>query len=400
MAPLVRRMTEADIADVAYIQVEAFGGNVDSRMRRLSEGGRYAWQDGWVVEMDGAVAAAAISIPATWWFAGASHPVSAISAVGVRAVARRRGFASELMRAVLQADGELGRPFSLLYPFQHGFYRRLGYATVGFTHFYRLPTAQLPDNRLLRERVRMVQPADYQAVYELYRWSLAHGAGGLERSAAQWNDRWISGDERWVIYATDDVEGYLVYQPVEDQLNITELVARTAAAERGLWAFAAAQVEQRQAITYHAPTDQPLWAMLNEPLMHDGRSRGFVLNDAATLTAGLMARLVDIPAACERRQVPRHLQGQVVFQLDDPVLAANRASFALCFEHGRLSAVPAQTTPEASCDIVTLSQLWCGVLRASSAVRQGHLHTSPETARLLDQLFASPGPFIHPADWF
>ncbi|MDP9317048.1 MAG: sterol carrier protein domain-containing protein, partial [Chloroflexota bacterium] len=146
--------------------------------------------------------------------------------------------------------------------------------------------------------------------------------------------------------------------------------------------------------------DQPLWAMLNEPLMHDGRSRGFVLNDAATLTAGLMARLVDIPAACERRQVPRHLQGQVVFQLDDPVLAANRASFALCFEHGQLSAVPAQTTPEASCDIVTLSQLWCGVLRASSALRQGHLHTSPQTAELLDQVFATPGPFIHPADWF
>jgi predicted acetyltransferase len=139
-------MTEADIEAATRVQVEAFGGVLAEGVERYHAGPRYTWRDGWVVEEDGQIRAAAIAILARWWFGGTVYPISAVAGVAVRDVDRRRGFASELVRAIVHADQAAGRPYSVLYPFQHGFYRRLGYASVGLAHFWRIPVAHLPDD--------------------------------------------------------------------------------------------------------------------------------------------------------------------------------------------------------------------------------------------------------------
>jgi predicted acetyltransferase len=113
-------MTEADIEGAAKVQAEAFGGALTEGIERYKVGPRYTWRDGWVVEVDGEIRAAGIAIPATWWFRGVSYPISAVAGVAVRDVDRRRGYASALMRSILQADLAAGRPYSALYPFQHG----------------------------------------------------------------------------------------------------------------------------------------------------------------------------------------------------------------------------------------------------------------------------------------
>src|SRR5258708_24330229 len=131
--------------------------------------------------MDGEIRAAAIAIPATWWFRGVAYPISAIAGVAVRDVDRRRGFASAMMRSILKTDLAARRPYSALYPFQHGFYRRLGYASVGLMHYWRIPTAQLPDDPQLRRSVRQLVAADPAQVQGLYSQSLRGGARGLGR---------------------------------------------------------------------------------------------------------------------------------------------------------------------------------------------------------------------------
>jgi predicted acetyltransferase len=393
-------MTEADIEPAVAIQAEAFGGNAAAWVQRLRSGARYTWRDGWVVERDGEIAAAAIAIPMIWHYHGAAYPISAIEGVAVRPTDRRRGLASMLMRAMLQADLALCRPISLLYPFRSGFYRRLGYATVGLTHFYRLPLAQLLDDPTLRSNVRPLHERDHQAVYDLHRQSLLSGAGGLERSAAQWAKRWGQAEERWVVYDDSAIDGYLVYQRIEDQLYIRELVALSGAAERGLWAFVAAQAEQVVAATYHAPIDRPLWALLFEPPMYQAATRGEDLYDAATLAVGLMGRLVDVAAAFAQRRVDPALRGGLTLALHDPVIAANTATLRIEIADGRVTVAPTEAAPEASCDIVTLTQLFCGVLRASDACWQGRMTADPATAMLLDRALNGPAPFLHPADYF
>lgn len=396
----VRPMTEADVLLAVTIQADAFGGNAESWSRRLHSGARYTWRDGWVVESDGEVAAAAIAIPAIWHYHGAAYAVSAIEGVAVRPTDRRRGLASQLMRAMLQADLVAGRPFSLLYPFRSGFYRRLGYATIGLTHFYRLPLAQLPDDPTLRRRVRPLRTSDHQTVYDLHRQSLLSGAGGLERAAGQWAALWTESNQHWVVYDDDEIGGYIVYQRIEDQLYIRELVALSGLAERGLWAFVAAQAEQAVAATYHAPIDKPLWSLLGEPPMYQAARRGEDLYDAATLAVGLMGRLVDVTAAFTQRPFASELRGNLTLGLHDPVLDANSTTLAIEFADGHATVTPTQVAANARCDVVTLTQLFCGVLRASEALWQGRLTADPLTAALLDRALAGPAPFIHPADYF
>jgi predicted acetyltransferase len=400
MTVQVRKMVEADIEMASKMQAEAFGGTVEERVRRYREGPRYTWQDGWVVESDGEVGAAALAFPGTLWLNGSSYATSLIGGVAVRATDRRRGFASQMMRAILHADAEAGRPFSLLYPFQHGFYRRLGYASIGFTHFFRLPLAQFSDDPVLRRRVRILREQDHESIHDLYHQSLLSGAGGLERNSGQWSLRWTRPEEKWVVYDHAGLQGYLAYEKVEAYLHIQEFVALTAEAERGLWAFVAAQIEQYRAATYHAPIDKPLWAMLREPLMFEAANRGFAYLDAAIVTAHLMARLVDIRAAFEHRRFDPSLTGNITLALHDSVLDDNNQTFSITWSDGHARVSPADGQPAATCDIVTLTQLFCGVLRASDARWYGRLIADDATVRLLDRALAGSTPFIHPADWF
>jgi predicted acetyltransferase len=392
-------MAEADIEAAASTQVEAFGGNVAEVVERYHSGPRSTWRDAWVVEVDGEIAAAALAIPARWWFGGCAYDTSAVAAVAVRPINRRRGLASELMRGLLRAERDAGRPYSVLYPFQHGFYRRLGYASIGLMHFWRLPLAQLPDEPRLRSNVRLVREPDRASVIDLYaRWLPTRS--GFERKPRQWERRWTTADEKWVLYddAATGVRGYLAYRAAGPTLEIRELVAETADAERGLWAFVAAQIEQRTAATYHAPIDQPLWTMLREPHMFEPANRGFIISDVAALTISFMARAVDLPAALTQRQYPRDIAGTIRLQVADTVLGPSVLDLSIADGHAHVDHTTA--TPDASCDIVTFSQLLCGALSARSARWYGHLQATDATVSLLDQAFPPGPPFIHPADWF
>lgn len=393
-------MTEADIEAAAGVQVQAFGGVLADGIERYRAGPRYTWRDGWVIEVDGEIRAAAIAILTRMWFRGAVYPISAVAGVAVRDVDRRRGYASELTRSIVQADQAAGRAYSALYPFQHGFYRRLGYASVGLAHYWRIPVAHLSDDPPLRRLVRQVNEADRTSIIDLYDQSLRAGASGLERSEAQWAKRWAREDERWVVFDDGQPRGYLVYRPAEASLEVVERVALSPQAERGLWAFLAMQVEQRASVTLLAPLDQPLWALLREPVMFEATNRGFVINDVAALTLSFMGRVVNIPAAFQARAYPVDAVGRLSLEVRDPVLAPAGTTFEVELADGRARVEAGHGTPQARCDVVTLTQIWSGALTATQAHHYGLLEAPSATLDLLDRAFTWGPPFIARADWF
>jgi len=393
-------MAESDIEAAAKVQVEAFGGLLSEGVERYRSGPRATWRDAWVVEVDGEIGAAAIAIPARWWYRGVAYPVSAVAGVAVRDVYRRRGFASEIMRGIVHADLAAGRSYSVLYPFQHGFYRRLGYASVGLMHFWRIPVAHLADAPDLRRSVRTVAEADREHLADLYSQWLRGGASGLERSAAQWAQRWAREDERWVVFDDGQLSGYLVYRPAPGALDVVELVALGPVAERGLFAFLAAQVEQRSAITILTTLDQPLWAVLKEPAMFEAVNRGFIINDVAALTMSFMARIVDVRAALEARRFPLDVSGQFTVEVRDPVLAPSGQTFGIHLADGRARVEVPRGAANVWCDVVTLSQICCGALTASQAQHYGLLDAPLPIVALLDRAFPLGPPFIARADWF
>jgi predicted acetyltransferase len=398
--PYARPMTEADVEAAASIQVQAFGGAVADAVERYRIGPRSTWRDGWVVELDGEIRAAAIAIPARWWFRGAAYEISAVAGVAVRDVDRRRGFATELMHSILHADVSAGRPYSALYPFQHGFYRRLGYASVGLMHYWRIPTNHLPDDPELRRLVRQLVEADRADVAHVYSQSIRAGPGGLERNEGQWAKRWTRDDERWVVFDDGQLRGYLVYRPAQTSLEVVEFVALSPQAERGLWSFLAVQVEQRSAVTLLTPVDRPIWALLREPAMFEAVNRGFILDDVAALTMSFMVRVVDVRAALEARAFPADVVGQFSLEVPDPILAPSGQSFAVQLADGHAQVEPSHGQPDVQCDVAILSQIWSGALSATQAQRYGLLEAPPATIALWDRAFPLGPPYIARADWF
>jgi len=393
-------MAEADIEAAAAVQTQAFGGVLAEAVERYRSGPRYTWRDGWVVEADGEIRAAAIAIQARWWFRGVVYPISAVAGVAVRDVDRRRGFASELMRSILHADLAAQRPYSALYPFQHGFYRRLGYASVGLMHYWRIPTAHLSDDPKLRRSVRQLVEADRPLVARLYSESLCDGPGGLERNDGQWAKRWTRDDERWVVFDDGDLRGYLVYRPAQASLEVVEFVALSSEAERGLWAFLASQVEQRAAVTLLTPVDQAYWALLREPAMFETVNRGFIIDDIAALTMSFMVRVIDVRAALQARSFPPDVAGQFSLEVSDPILAPSGQSFQVQVADGRAEVEWRHGESDVRCDVSTLSQIWSGALSATHAERYGLLEGPPAQIALWDRAFPVGPPYIARADWF
>jgi predicted acetyltransferase len=247
--------------------------------------------------------------------------------------------------------------------------------------------------------VRLIRESDRPRVEALYAEWLT-GRSGFERKPRQWERRWRTADEKWVVYqpSDEDLTGYLAYRATGPTLEVRELIAADALAERGLWSFLAAQVEERAAVTFHAPVEQPLWAMLHgEPHMFEPTNRGFIVADLAALTVSFMARAVDLSAALTQRRYPASLSARLRLSVQDPVLGPQ--SLGLAIEAGRAS-VSATQAEEVACDVVTLSQLLCGALTASQARWYGQLDASDHAIELLDQAFPPGPPFIHPADWF
>jgi predicted acetyltransferase len=248
--------------------------------------------------------------------------------------------------------------------------------------------------------VRQVVEADRAAVADLYSQSLRAGVGGLERNDGQWAKRWTRNDERWVVFDDGQVRGYLVYQPAQESLEVREFVALSPEAERGLWAFLAAQVEQRSAVTLLAPVDQAYWALLREPAMFEAVNRGFIINDVAALTMSFMVRVIDIRAALQARTFATDVAGQFSLEVRDPILAPSGQCFEVQLADGRAHVEPFHGQPDVHCEVAALSQIWSGALSATHAQRYGLLQAGRGQIELWDRAFPVGPPYIARADWF
>ncbi len=76
---------------------------------------------------DDKVVATAVSSPMTQNVRGKIYPMSGLWSVATHPMARRKGYAWQVVTEVLKTVREDGTPFATLYPFRESFYQRLGY---------------------------------------------------------------------------------------------------------------------------------------------------------------------------------------------------------------------------------------------------------------------------------
>jgi predicted acetyltransferase len=128
----IRELSADERATVSVpIQVYAFRSSPadDQVTEALRRDQRYHEGDVTLVaEESGVAMASASAIPMRQNVRGNVYPMAGVAAVATLPLARRRGFARELLTALLARMRDEGYPLSALYPFRPSFYQRFGYA--------------------------------------------------------------------------------------------------------------------------------------------------------------------------------------------------------------------------------------------------------------------------------
>jgi predicted acetyltransferase len=370
----IRDLTEADLDDVIDARRRAFGPiPADSRdkwrrivLPALGEG-RY------LGVFDGTRLAAAARLRRfTQWWHGKPQPMAGVAGVTVNPEDRGRGVGTFIMKAVMDRAVALGDAASALYPATTAIYRRIGYEHAGALHTVRLPAEDLrriaPAGQV---KLRRMGPGDAAEVV-----SVLHRVHALARSSGpvSWDEHtWAVrlGDADDFLYLADD--GYVVYRWKGDDIEVENLVAASGETLRALWSLVgSASSVARHVVAAVAPDDPVLWLL-----------RERTKEDVAQIR--WMFRVLDVPAAMERRGYPAHASCDAVVTVDDPIRGGG--TWRLELAGGSGAATPADG-PGPRLTVNGFSALYAGVPTATLRL-SGLMSGDDRHDEALDAAFAA-----------
>jgi len=298
---------------------------------------------------------------------------------------RRKGNVRAMIADAIEEYRDRGIGWIALWPFDRGFYRRLGWGTANkFTKYEFAPEAlsfatNSDDGEFERldadhwERLRDVQ--------------LAHGEGttlSRRRSEAWWRERVF---EHWgetpYVYAwvlDGEVRGYLAYTIDEDGddlvLRVIDLSHVDQEAYRHLLRFLSVHESQVQSVELYRPEETDLLDQVDDPSAV-----------TCTVDSGPMIRLGDVRSALSRLSYPEDVDERVVLEVEDSLCPHNDITVALTATTEMADCSWSKLLPEATVGVETLSQLAIGYLSAEDARRYGSLECDEETLAALSNLF-------------
>jgi predicted acetyltransferase len=387
-----RRYEARDLGPLARMGKLAFGGSVADWERYYAESPRVDLDLVYVLEERGEVRASATILPLEVFVDGEAAPMGGVAAVTTHPAYRRRGYAGELMRAILGGMRERGMPLSMLNPFAHDFYRAYGWELASEAIAYTLKPPDLPTSPEQR-RVRAYKEEDLPRVMAL----LDKEASGYSCCVRRGEKRWreVLAREDWgaAVYGREgDLEGYILYQmsgwregrKPPRTLAVQELVWGTTEAREALLSFLAAQDPLVFEVEYSTPRGEPLHPYLRSSYVK------------AEIEPEFMLRLVDVEGALGL--LDRTLGEPLVLEVSDDVMEENAGSYTV---GGREVARGAEGVEHVSLDVRRLAQLYAGYLPARRLARRGLVGpSSPEALELLEELFPADDPWVYPADHF
>jgi predicted acetyltransferase len=340
--------------------------------------------------------------------AGGDVPLVGIAAVGVQPEARRRGVADRLMRETLRRIRRAGVPYAALYPFAASYYRRFGYETVEQAEVLRVPPRHLPTSPLAARCRRANLERDLPAMEALYERWRAGRTGPIQRGRFWWDARVARRSREWLLFEEDGaLAGYLGWDAPDrlayprQEIVVRELVAATPAARQALVGFLAAQGEQFRRVELACAPGEG-WPMLAEQALVD-TDGPLHASQVVVAGGGMMARIVDVPAALAAHPAPkRHgLKARVGLDLIDPVFPDQTRGFDVSFgPHGAHAEAGAHVRPRLRVTVQRLAQILFAAVPARRLLGLALVEGDAEAAAVLDDASAGPAPFLGTANFF
>jgi predicted acetyltransferase len=386
----VRRYEEKDIEALSRGASLAFGGSVEEWKEYYDpeRNPRLDLEQVHVVEEDGEARASATVLPLEAFVDGEARRTGGVAAVFAHPAYRRRGYAGALMRTLLGDLRERGVHLSMLWPFNHSFYRAHGYELAGESIRYELNPRHLETSEEQRN-VRAYRSGDLPRLAEVFegrakRHQLCVGRG--EKSWAKVPER--KERELAVHERAGAVEGYILFEMGGEGekrvVKVSELVASTREAWEGLLSFLAAYDPADYTVALDTPRGEPLHPYLASS--HVG----------IKVETEFMARLVDVEGAL--RHLKRESSSPLVLEVSDAGMPGNDGEYTL--GSGKVFR-GAGARRRVSLDVRRLAQLYAGYLPARQLAGRGLIQPDSEEAlELLEELFPVSDPWVYPADHF
>jgi predicted acetyltransferase len=387
-----RKYQAEDLGPLTRVGALALGGSVADWEKYYTESSRVELDQVYVLEESGMARATAAVLPLEVFVGGRSAPLGGVAAVATDPAYRRRGFAGELMRAVLRGMRERGMHLSMLWPFAHVFYRAYGWELAGEAVVYTLKPTDLATSPE-QMRVRACTEEDLPRMMGLLEKEAAEHPCCVRRGEGRWRE--VLAREDWwaAVYEREErLEGYILYRMSDWRgdrtprrtLAVQELVWRTTEAREALISFLAAQDPLVVEIQHHAPRGEPLHPYLRSSYVK------------AEIEPEFMLRLVDVEEALNL--LDRALGEPLVLEVSDDVIEENAGSYTAGNDEV-VRGVEAEM--RVSLDVRQLAQLYAGYLPARQLARHGLVEpSSPAALELLGALFPVDDPWVYPPDHF
>ncbi len=321
------------------------------------------------------------------YFGGQSIPMAGIAAVGIAPEYRGKKAATALMSEVLKELYEKNIPLSTLYPATQKLYRGVGYEQGGVHCQWEIPLSNLSvNNRVLPiEKIENILPNDFQ---ELYQRQAKRNNGYLDRSLSIWKN--IFNNDKGKIYAyligeKDNRQGYLIYQQVvingQVYLKVKDWCALNYLAMQRLWTLIADHRSQVSKCQWQGSFYDYKMLLLPEQI-------GKIIDYDIWFT-----RIIDVVKALETRPYPSHIETELDFTINDPLLSLNCSNFKLEISEGKGKVTKAETA-DIQLNIQSLASLYTGFLTAKQLHYCGKLEANESNLDSLEQVFALPTPSL------
>lgn len=284
-------------------------------------------------------------------------PVCGVGAVAVDLLHRKEHLAKALIEKFLALCKQRGAMVALLYPFNIGFYRKMGFGLLTENYRFRFRPEKLLYSASGKCGLRCAQPKDKERVLAFYRAWAARYNGMLVHRV--WDELRIFEGKNVVIHCdkSDEIDGYCCWSArptgpegfYSSALTIHELVCGNAAALQAFSAMLASLADQFAYVELYTPFQSGhLLAADADSGENDAYRNG--IQEYARYCGGCMAKIVDLPAfyraPIKIGQGLRMSPFTVRLEICDPFSQRAAEEVLLHWEDGCLSARGAEKKPD------------------------------------------------------
>jgi hypothetical protein len=195
--------------------------------------------------------------------------------------------------------------------------------------------------------------------------------------------------------------------PFKLALTLSEFVAATPEAHRGLVGHLASLSDQVQEIQGALPADNAWLAQLKTGQNLRPGAEISVFTDTAGVANGLMLRITDVKLALESLPVAPGARGEVALEVDDALLPANARPARVSAREGRLKVgfEPARSgartrLPRLRLPAEMLGPILAGTLSPVCAAEAGFVESTGGAAELIESWFRARAAYLYPLNGF